>query len=92
MALMLAVSAPAAAAEGLGNPERGAVIAERWCSNCHAAEGKGTDAVPSLAAAGGRRDDAGLRVFLTQPHSGMPDPGLDIQGIEDVIAYLRGLR
>lgn len=85
-----AVAAPPM--EGRGDAGRGAFLAQRWCTSCHAAAGRGTDAVPSLAEAARRRDDAVLRVFLAQPHGGMPDPGLEIQAIEDVIAYLRDLK
>lgn len=92
MALLLTVAAAAAPPmEGRGSAERGAFIVERWCTSCHLATGSGTDAVPSLAEIGRRRDDAYLRVYLTKPHGEMPDPGLETQGIEDVIAYLRGL-
>ncbi len=93
MLMLTAVAAQAApTTEGRGSAERGAFIAARWCTICHVAAGRGTDAVPSLADAAHRRDAATLRVFLAKPHASMPDPGLEMQGIEDVIAYMESLK
>lgn len=94
LAFLLALTAAAQAAPataGRGSAERGAFIAARWCTSCHVAAGAGTDAVPSLADAARRYDSTYLRVFLARPHAGMPDPGLEMQGIEDVIVYMESL-
>jgi mono/diheme cytochrome c family protein len=96
LALAMMVSASAAPAappmEGRGSAERGAFLVQRWCTGCHVAGGQGTDAVPSLATLARAQSAAALRTFLVKPHGGMPDPGLETQGIEDVIAYMETLR
>lgn len=89
---MASTASAAPPIEGRGDTGRGAFLVQRWCTSCHAAAGRGTDAVPGLAEVARRNDDGFLRVFLAKPHGGMPDPGLETQAIEDVIAYLRALK
>jgi mono/diheme cytochrome c family protein len=79
------------------DPAAGARIAAQWCANCHVvAEGQaaGADQAPSLPAiaADPAWDDAALIRALSDPHPRMPDPGLSRAQIDDVIAWLRGLR
>lgn len=90
LATLAFIAATPAAAQG--SAERGATVAEQWCSNCHIAEGKGSDAVMPLATAARGRDDAWLRTFLTKPHGKMPDLSLSQREVEDLVAYLNTLR
>jgi mono/diheme cytochrome c family protein len=78
-----------------GDPAEGRGIAERWCSSCHVAPGRGggTDAVPTLEgiARDPRHDPGWLRQWLNDPHPPMPDLRLSHAEIEDVVAYLQTL-
>jgi mono/diheme cytochrome c family protein len=82
-------------ARAAGDAQNGRAVAQTWCANCHALgrPQSATDAAPSFVtiAQHGRADPARLRVWLTDPHPPMPNPGLSRQEIEDVIAYLQEL-
>ena len=85
------------AAEGRqrGDVARGAVIAKRWCVNCHVVapdQTSGKVDVPTFADIARRRtDDRALSSFLVEPHPPMPNLNLTRQEIDDVVAYIRGL-
>jgi len=78
-----------------GDAARGAVIAKRWCVNCHVVSADQTTAkvdVPTFADIARRRpDDRALSSFLVNPHPPMPDLSLTRQEIDDVVAYIRSL-
>jgi len=89
----IAAAAPAIAA----NIERGAELAQRWCTGCHVTADPPAGTVQPgppdfrAIARGGRTADH-LRLFLTQPHGAMPDLALSRGEIDDLIAYIETLR
>ena len=93
-ALILALGAAAGTAWA-GDPAKGRVIAERWCSSCHVAGNRsgGTDAVPTLESISNdpRRSPEWVRQWLNAPHPPMPNLPLTRAQIEDVVAYLESL-
>jgi cytochrome c len=82
-------------AQAQGDPERGRVLAETWCTSCHVVDlqGHGADAGPALPAllAHGQRTENELRGWLAAPHPPMPNFNLSRQEIEDIVAYLKSL-
>lgn len=101
--LLLALAAvatmprPVAAAE-YGDAKRGAEIAGRLCSNCHAVpdaiQPSAADAAPPFIAIAERPDltEAALQTTLTAPHGPMPTATLSRQERADVITYLLSLK
>lgn len=89
-AMVVLASGPAWAA---GDAAQGKTAAERWCASCHAVGpgGRGSDAAPSFAAIGQRRDDVFLRGFLSNPHPPMPRVELSRRDIDDLVAYIVSL-
>lgn len=89
------VAALPAQAQDAGAGER---IAQSWCSRCHVVDSGqqqgGNDAVPSFPAIARRAStsQASLTVFLATPHARMPDFNLTRAEIENVAAYILGLR
>ncbi len=77
------------------NPSAGELIAETWCSTCHATspDRQGSDVGPawSTIAADPEKTDDYLRGFLTNPHGQMQGISLTRQQIKDLIAYIRTL-
>lgn len=73
-----------------GDAARGKEITQKWCAECHSTGPVAGDRAPTLAALAvdPKRTDAAVRNFLMQPHTPMPPLELEIQQIEDVIAYL----
>lgn len=73
-------------------------LATRWCSSCHVVDprqqGQGIDAVPTFAsiAAMSSTTTASLQVFLSTPHTPMPDFKLTRDDIANVSAYILSLR
>lgn len=92
--LLMALSMAGAPAYG-ADPVEGRGIAERWCSSCHVAPGRGggTDAVRTLEgiARDPRHDPGWLRQWLNDPHPPMPNLHLSHAEIENVVAYLQTL-
>lgn len=95
----LAAPAGAQVATGVavGDAANGAVIAERWCTGCHAvgpASGRATDGAPTLQSVADRASTTvmSLQVFLRTPHARMPDLSLTREETDDLIAYIVGLR
>jgi mono/diheme cytochrome c family protein len=90
----MALDAAAAAAEG--DPARGLALARSWCASCHQVEagGPATDTAPSFRAVANdpAKTEGGLRAWLADPHSPMPNLNLSRQEIDDIIAYLASLR
>jgi mono/diheme cytochrome c family protein len=76
--------------------QTGAVIAERWCAECHLVGPDQTRAIDGVAtfAEVARRDDVtedGLRAFLSSPHPQMPDMALMRNEIRSLVAYIESL-
>lgn len=91
---LLGSGAPAWSADA----ERGGEIADRWCASCHIVDNKGTGTAADRAppfpelSADLTKTPSYLRGFLTVPHYPMPDLHLSNQDIEDIVAYIDGLR
>ena len=91
----LASVAAGSSARAGGDATHGAVIAKRWCANCHVVSADQTSAkvdVPTFADIARRqRDDRALSGFLVDPHPPMPNLSLSRQEIDDVVSYIRSL-
>ena len=91
--LLLNVAGPAMAQD----IDAGEKIARTWCAGCHqvgADPRSGNDVVPAfmaVAASKGMTTTA-LAVFLSTPHTKMPDYSLSRQQIRDVSAYIMSLK
>lgn len=95
LALFMIMGAQAAAAAD-GNAEAGRRLAARWCVQCHALDASATasdqaDTLGALARDAEMTPDR-LRGFLARPHGNMTGLSLTQQEIEDLIAYLQGLK
>jgi mono/diheme cytochrome c family protein len=97
VASALLLAAPAWA-QPAGNARAGHEIALTWCTGCHV-----VDAAQKSASAAGAPPFAAvaampsmsvrkLHAFLVKPHAPMPDFQLSGQQIDDVTAYIWGLR
>ena len=95
-AMAVTVAAPVRAAD-TGDAGFGKLLAQTWCSSCHAISGtqrRGSDvAPPFVALVNGPQglDDARLRGWLHDPHPPMQGITLSRQQTEDIVAYLRSL-
>lgn len=80
------------------NVDNGARIAHTWCTNCHVVDshdkGVKNDAAPTFPSVAQRKGmtAATIRVFLSTPHTKMPDFSLTRTEIRDVSAYIMSLR
>lgn len=80
-----------------GSPERGAMLAKRWCAACHVVSADQTSAsadAPSFAALGasGRMTPEVLADYLAMPgtvHGRMPDFQLGRGDIADLVAHAK---
>ncbi|MDA0785365.1 MAG: cytochrome c [Proteobacteria bacterium] len=88
----------AQAQEMVGDPEAGAIFAQRVCATCHIVGGdwpaNPRNPVPAFEeiASTPSVTPLGLRVFLNSPHRNMPNLILSEKEVDDVIAYIMGLR
>jgi cytochrome c len=88
----------AAATASAQDIRAGKDIAQATCGGCHIVDPKGqktgSDAVPTFAAIARMPSTtaASLTVFLSSPHSPMPDLVLSRQEIRDLVAYILSLR
>ncbi|HYA81336.1 MAG TPA: cytochrome c [Methylocystis sp.] len=92
--LFLAFPLLATPALARGDAEHGAVIAKRWCKDCHVVSNDQTSAkvdAPPFADIARRLDDKQIGSFLTNPHPRMPDMSLSRKEIEDLVSYIRSL-
>ncbi|MFO1247336.1 MAG: c-type cytochrome [Alphaproteobacteria bacterium] len=78
--------------------EAGHRLASTWCSGCHhveySATGPQRDSAPPFVSVAARASTtaASLNVFLSTPHSVMPDFSLSRQEIANLTAYILSLR
>ena len=94
-ALVGGSAALATFAMAAGDPQRGSVIAKRWCASCHVVTSDQTSAsadAPSFFDIAKRRTDKKkLGNFLMDPHPPMPDMHLSRKEIDDIVSYIRSL-
>ena len=97
-AVVVAAVPLAAGAQESVDRVAGHELALRWCSSCHLVDPtqqyQGSDAVPTFVAVAAMKSttSASLRVFLSTPHSRMPDFALSRDNIADLSAYILSLR
>ena len=77
--------------------EAGKKIAQTWCAGCHQVgpvPQRANDVVPPFAAVAASKGmtTTALAVFLSTPHTSMPDYSLSRQQIRDVSAYIMSLK
>jgi len=94
MVLTIAGGAPCLAA---GNEAEGAILAEQWCTECHAIRPAGISPNPKAPAFSAIANEPSatpyaLRVFLQTPHATMPNFKIDATDITDLAAYIHSLR
>ena len=75
------------------DPERGSVLAQRWCASCHIVsytQPKGNDGTPSFRELADRADFSVERLvfFLLYPHPMMPGMSLSRDEARDLAAYI----
>jgi cytochrome c len=96
--VILGASSHTAAAQSDGDIEEGHRIAETWCSSCHVIgpeQQRGTSTgAPTFTEIAQMKSTTpmGLQVFLQTPHERMPDLQLTRAEMNDLIAYIIGLR
>lgn len=94
-AAVILLIAQGSAALAAGSPETGRLLAQHWCSGCHAVPGAQTasDAAPSFVsiATAHKGDATWVKAWLMAPHPPMEGINLSRQQIEDVTAYLQSL-
>ena len=96
LAILLSVGC-GSAGRAAGIAERGAALAQGWCSQCHAiAPGHPSpDAkaptFPAIAAELTATDYA-LHVFLRTPHATMPNFRITAVDIDDLVAYITSMK
>ena len=94
--MAVTVAVPARAAD-TGDAGFGKLLAQTWCSSCHAISGaqrRSSDTAPpfALLVAGPQGlSDAHLRGWLHDPHPPMQGITLSRQQVDDIVAYLRSL-
>lgn len=93
--LAIGVVVLASTARAQGDPERGRLLSQTWCTGCHVVdlEGHGADAGPALPTllGDGLRTPEEIRGWLADPHPPMPNFNLSPREIEDIVAYLQSL-
>jgi len=80
-----------------GSPEHGRILAENWCSSCHAVSvgrpSSGRSAPPFTAIAQSPDFNADhLAYLLLDPHPKMAKLGLSRKAIEDIAGYINSLK
>ncbi|MGE0733637.1 MAG: c-type cytochrome [Alphaproteobacteria bacterium] len=85
-------------AQSVGNPDSGASMARRYCSNCHvvssAQQTAPTDGAPTFhaIAANPNMNATSIRLFIEIPHPRMANQVLSRTEIADIVAYILSLR
>jgi mono/diheme cytochrome c family protein len=94
---MLFLVASGAACLAAGNVAEGTILADQWCSECHAI--KPGQMSPNAKAPTFQRIAAepsatpyALRIFLRTPHATMPNLKIEAADITDLAAYIHSLR
>jgi mono/diheme cytochrome c family protein len=81
---------------GGGDPYRGYAYARQVCATCHSVAPydpqSPAPAAPTFADILDRMDAADLRVWLQSSHPTMPDYIISEESIDDIIAYMMGLK
>jgi cytochrome c len=95
--LLLRVQAASGASEGQTDATRGHVLAQAWCSSCHAIEKFAIpldNRAPAFTAIAAMRSmtPLAIRVFLQSSHEPMPNFIMKKQDIDDLAAYIVSLR
>ena len=84
-----------AAVRAEGDPTRGEIVAQQWCSACHVTEvaDSATDGAPAwrTIAMDSTVDEGYLRSLLDVPHGQMQHLELTDEQITDVLAYIMTL-
>ena len=92
-AVFLGASATVALA---GDAERGQLLAERWCLDCHvvAPDTPGGEIGPAFATVASREGNQAdvVRAWLVDPHPPMPNMSLTMAEIDDLATYIMSLR
>lgn len=79
------------------DPEKGLVLAQRWCASCHVVSSSqsraidGTVSFETVARAPGFNADK-LAFFLLNPHPVMPNMSLSRDEARDIAAYMERLK
>jgi mono/diheme cytochrome c family protein len=94
LALLPGLLVPRADAADAADGER---LARQWCVNCHVIDSSGPSTTipqgpPSFRIIAGHLDPGQMRSFLTNPHGAMPNLGLTRAEIDNLIAYIEGLK
>jgi mono/diheme cytochrome c family protein len=98
VAVFVVISMQQADAQTAGDPAAGRKLAQTWCANCHVVgpsqqQAASTGAPPFTAIAAMKTTTfMGLEAFLQTPHDRMPDLHLSRDEIDDVAAYIIGLK
>ena len=79
------------------DPERGSVLAQRWCASCHLVsytQKQANDGTPSFREIADRADfnESQLAFFLLDPHPMMPGMALTRDEVRDLVAYIDSQR
>lgn len=79
------------------DPEKGLVLAQRWCTSCHvvsSTQSKAIDGVVSFEAIAQRENFNADRLafFLLNPHPVMPNMSLSRDEARDLAAYIGRLK
>lgn len=94
--IALTLSFTAAPAFAQGDAEEGHRIARQWCASCHVVgtDSRGGDGAPPFIALANdpRKTETYLRNWISNPHPPMPNFNLSRRDIDDLVAYIGGLR
>ena len=90
---IVAITTPLFAAD----PDHGAMIAKRWCANCHLVERgqtSATDLAPPFAYLSRTPEFNAnkLAFLLLKPHPNMPELSLNRAEVADLADYIKTLR
>lgn len=98
LALSFAASAEAQRHPGKPNPDRGAELAAKLCSNCHTTKAADTARVkadvPTFREIATLKDQSDVRITgkIMMPRHPMPTISLSRSDIADVVAYIQSLK
>jgi len=94
--LVSTVAVTLAGGSAAADPERGRLLAQRWCVGCHVIgpDTPGGDAGPALPTVARRLGTSfeSLRNWLADPHPPMPDLKLSATEFDDIADYILSLK